>query len=108
MMRLDGGFCEHAMEGSEMTTTRRRTSEMYPGIATMQPIMVGRHQDFMEEARQRRLGDEARAGMPRRSRLMTSRRLIGLAMVSLGQRVAGTTGEALERLPVKPALRGVR
>lgn len=99
---------EHEMEGRDMSTRSRRTTEMYPGIATMQPIMVGRHQDYMEEARQRRLLDEARAGMPTRPRLTATRRVVGLAMVGLGQRLAGSIEESAERVPVKPALRGAR
>ncbi|MGI8643697.1 MAG: hypothetical protein ACR2LS_06225 [Thermomicrobiales bacterium] len=81
---------------------------MYPGIASMQPIMVGRHQDYMEEARQRRLRHLARAGRADRTRLSAIRQVVGLAMVSLGERLAGSTGEAVERLPAKPALRGAR
>lgn len=101
-------YREHEMEGSGMSTRSRRTPEMYPGMASMQPIMVGRHQDYMEEARQRRLRDEARAGMPTRTRFLAVRRFVGLAMVGFGQRLAGTIEESAERVPVKPALRGAR
>lgn len=108
MFNVTVRFRGREMEGTGMTTREKRRTEMYPGIATMQPIMVGRHQDYMEEARQRRLLDQARAGTPRRPRFTATRQLLGLAVISLGQRLAGSSGEVVERLPGKPVPQGVR
>ena len=96
------------MEGTVMTTREQRTPEMYPDMTSMQPILVGRHQDFMEEARQNRLRQQARAGQPHRSWPRAIRQRVGFALVGFGQRLAGSHGETVERLPAKPALRGLR
>lgn len=100
--------CEHEMRGRKMRRREEWTLEMYPGIGMMHPILVGRHQDYAEEARRRRLIDAARAGTARHPRLTATRRAVGLALVGVGQRLAGTKDESAERAPVKPALRGVR
>ncbi len=81
---------------------------MYPGYPSVQPMLVGKHEDYLEEAHRERLLAQARAGKPQHPRLTTMRRIVGTTMVALGQRVAGPAAESPASLPTYPAIRAVR
>ncbi|HEV2107547.1 MAG TPA: hypothetical protein VGR16_04740 [Thermomicrobiales bacterium] len=81
---------------------------MYPGYPSVQPMLVGKHEDYLEEARRQRLSAQARVGEPPHPRLAAMRRVVGTAMVALGQRVAGPAAESPVSLPAYPTIRGAR